>query len=103
MTDYTSNSKRFCSVFKSPKKHEMYVYVDRKDGVENLPEALLNIFGQPEHVLDMILTPEKNLARVDAIKVLEEIAEKGFYLQMPPGKEDYMLDLYKPPKDTLHG
>lgn len=81
----------------------MYVYVDRKEGVSNLPEALLQIFGEPEHVMDMILTPEKTLARAEAGKVLEDIAEKGFYLQMPPGKEDYMLDLYKPPKDTLHG
>lgn len=81
----------------------MYVYVDRKEGVSALPEALLQIFGEPEHVMDMILTPGKTLARAEAPKVLEDIAEKGFFLQMPPGKEDYMLDLYKPPKDTLHG
>lgn len=103
MSDYTSETKRFCSVYKSPKKNEMYVYVDRKVGVAELPEALLGIFGEPEHVIDMILTPEKTLARAEASKVLADIAEKGFYLQMPPGKEDYMLDLYKPPKDTLHG
>jgi uncharacterized protein YcgL (UPF0745 family) len=28
--------------------------------------------------------------------VLGDIAEKGFYLQMPPAREDYMLDLYRP-------
>lgn len=103
MTEYTNSLKRFCSVYKSPKKQEMYLYVDRKAGVDNLPEALLGLFGTPEHVLDLILTPEKKLARVEAEKVLGEIEEKGFYLQMPPGKEDYMLDLYKAPKDSLHG
>ena len=81
----------------------MYVYVDKKKGIESLPEALMSLFGEPEHVLDMVLTPEKALARADATNVLQEIAEKGFYLQMPPGKEDYMLDLYQPPKDSLHG
>jgi len=105
MTQYTSKDKRFCSVYKSSKKHEMYLYVDRKDGVKSLPEALLNLFGTPNHVLDLILTPQKELARVDAQKVLDEIAENGFYLQMPPGKDDYALDLYKvkAPKDSLHG
>jgi len=103
VTNYTSKNKLFCSVFKSPKKQEMYLYVDRKVGIDKLPEALLALFGQPGHVLDMVLTPEKKLAQVDAKRVLDEIEEKGFYLQMPPGKEDYLLDLYKAPKDSLHG
>jgi len=103
MPEYTSNSKRFCSVFKSPKKQEMYLYVDRKTDTNDLPEALLALFGEPGHVLDMVLTPDKKLARVDAQRVLDDIADKGFYLQMPPGKEDYLLDLYPAPKDSLHG
>jgi uncharacterized protein YcgL (UPF0745 family) len=45
------------------------------------------------------LTEGKKLGRADAKKVLSEIAEKGFYLQMPPVKEDYMLDIHK---DTSH-
>ena len=103
MTQYTSDKKRFCSVFKSSKKREMYLYVDRKDGVNNLPEALQSIFGEPTHVLDMILTPSKKLARVDAGKVLEEIALNGFYLQMPPGKDEEKIGDYQVPKDSLNG
>jgi len=103
MTQYTSRNKRFCSVFKSLKKKEMYVYVDRKEGVAALPESLKPLFGHPEHVLDMVLTPEKKLARVDSQKVLDEIAVKGFYLQMPPGEdEDIIADCYVP-KDSLNG
>jgi uncharacterized protein YcgL (UPF0745 family) len=103
MTQYTSNTKRFCSVYKSKKKQEMYLYIDRADELTSLPDALMQIFGQAEHVMDVVLTPEKKLARADANKVLEDIAEKGFYLQMPPAKDPDMLDLYKPPKDSLHG
>lgn len=103
MSEYLSSKKRFCSVFKSNKKQEMYVYVDRAKGIEDLPEALLSAFGEPEHVMDMVLTSDKKLARADAGKVLADIEEKGFYLQMPPAKDPDMLDLYKPPKDTLHG
>jgi len=103
MTNYTSRDKLFCSVFKSPKKQEMYLYVERKKGIAALPETLKNLFGEPNHVLDMILTPKKKLARVDAQKVLDEIRIHGFYLQMPPVKEDDTVDLYPAPKDSLHG
>ena len=30
------------------------------------------------------LTPERRLARSEAVNVLESIATRGFYLQMPP-------------------
>jgi len=103
MTQYTSKDKRFCSVYKSSKKREMYLYVDRKDGTKSLPESLLKLFGTPTHVLDLILTPQKKLARVDSQQVLDEIAENGFYLQMPPAKDDHVVGLYKAPKDSLHG
>lgn len=103
MADYTSNVKRFCSVFKSSKKKEMYIYVDRKYDLATLPETLMSVFGEPVHVLDMILTPEKKLARVEALKVLESITEQGFYLQMPPAHDQDVAGEAVPPKDTLHG
>jgi hypothetical protein len=84
------------SVYKSTKRDEMYVYVPKADGLKKLPEALLHIFGPPQHVMDIPLKPNRDLARVDGEKLRAEIAEKGFYLQMPPPKEDYLLDLYNP-------
>ena len=81
----------------------MYLYVDRKHDLKELPESLGHIFGQPLHVLDMILTPEKKLARVSSEKVLESITEKGFYLQMPPGDNLDMAGDYVAPKDSLNG
>ncbi len=103
MSEYTSQFKRFCSVYKSSKKQEMYLYVERKQAMQELPEGLLAVFGHPVHVLDLILTPEKKLARVEASKVLEGINEKGFYLQMPPTPETTQSDSVYIPKDSLHG
>jgi hypothetical protein len=103
MTEYTSNRKRFCSVYKSNKKKEMYLYVDRKYDLKTLPEALFQVFGSPSHVLDMVLTPEKKLARVSSEKVLEAIAEKGFFLQMPPAETNELVGEQVAPKDSLHG
>jgi hypothetical protein len=103
MTEYTSKKKRFCSVYKSSKKKEMYLYVDRKYDLKELPEALIPVFGQPMHVMDMILTPEKKLARVSSEKVLEAITEKGFFIQMPPVENDELAGDYSAPKDSLNG
>ena len=103
MTQYTSNIKRFCSIYKSSKKNEMYLYVDRKYDLKELPEALMLVFGQPLHVMDMILTPEKKLARVSSAKVLETIADAGFFLQMPPVVNGDVAGEHVAPKDSLNG
>jgi len=87
---------KVCSIYKSPKRDEMYLYVEKLKGIKDLPDALLGVFGKPIHVMDMPLKPDSKLSRVEAPKVLEDIEEKGYYLQMPPPKEDYLLDLYDP-------
>ncbi|GGK74907.1 YcgL domain-containing protein [Amphritea balenae] len=92
--------KKICSVFKSSKKDEMYIYVDKAEQLKRVPEPLLKMFGAPIHVFDMLLTPEKEMARVEADKVLEDIREKGYFLQMPPAKDDYMLDLHSDRPET---
>ncbi len=94
--------KRICAVYKSPKKDEMYLYVDKKEGLERVPEVLLERFGKPIDVMTMLITPEKKLARAEGAKVLEAIEEQGFYLQMPPAKEEYMLDLYRTPTESRY-
>ncbi|EKF73462.1 hypothetical protein A11A3_13495 [Alcanivorax hongdengensis A-11-3] len=76
--------KLFCSIYKSRRKAEMYLYVERQKGLKDLPEGLLSQFGPPQHVSDMILSPERPLARVDVQRVMDKIREQGFYLQMPP-------------------
>lgn len=84
------------SVYKSPKKDEMFLYVTKAGGLAKVPEALLAMFGAPVHVMDIPLRPGRDLARVSGDKLRAELEEKGFYLQMPPPKEDYLLDLYNP-------
>ena len=71
-------------VFKSLKRLDTYLYVDKSQNFEELPSALRDAFGQYELVLEMELSPERKLARADANQVLANIALKGFYLQLPP-------------------
>lgn len=73
-----------CQVYKSSRKEEMYLYVDKARGMEDVPAALMERFGEPVEVMLLLLTPQRKLARVDVREVLEKIQEAGFYLQMPP-------------------
>lgn len=92
-----TTERALVSIYRSPRKAEMYLYVPKVNGLNDLPEALLKSFGTPTHVMDLLLTRDKKLARVDTGRVLDDLLERGFYLQMPPAKEDYMLNLYKEP------
>ncbi|HET8730941.1 MAG TPA: YcgL domain-containing protein [Moraxellaceae bacterium] len=84
------------SVYKSAKKDEMFLYVLKADGLGKVPAPMLELFGAPVHVMDIPLKPGRDLARVTGERLREELATRGFYLQMPPPREDYLLDLYNP-------
>ncbi|WLD59533.1 YcgL domain-containing protein [Salinispirillum sp. LH 10-3-1] len=96
-------TKQMISIYKSSKRDETYVYVLRKDALTRVPEELLELFGKPIKVTDMLLTPERKLARAKAETVLLALDEQGFYLQMPPPKEPYLLDLYRDTSGRYEG
>lgn len=80
--------RRICEVFRSPRRDEMYLFVDKAAGYAELPEQLLAQFGEPVPVMTLVLTPDKRLARADAAEVLAKIESQGFYLQMPPTEQE---------------
>lgn len=85
--------KRICSIYRSPRKNEMYLYVDRSEALARVPEALLAAFGPPQHAFDMVLTSERKLAREDIATVLDNLEKQGYHLQMPPPEEEYIEHL----------
>ncbi|MCY1288006.1 Protein YcgL [compost metagenome] len=85
--------KRICSIYKSPRKNEMYLYVDKREALSRVPEGLLSAFGAPQHTFDLVLSPERQLAREDIGKVLENIEKQGYHLQMPPAQDEYIEHL----------
>lgn len=80
-----------CEVFRSSKKEEMYLYVDKSCGVEGVPDALLAQFGELMPVMTLFLTHQRKLARADVAVVLASIQEQGFYLQMPPTAAELLV------------
>jgi len=85
--------KKICSIYSSPKKQGMYLYVKKAEALTRVPPELLAIFGQPRHAFDLVLTPERKLAREEIEKVLENLEQQGFHLQMPPPEDDYIEHL----------
>ncbi len=75
-----------CFIYKSLKKEDLYLYIDKKDDFSKVPEILFNSLGKMAFVMDLELTPERKLAREDAGKVIASLKEKGFFVQMPPTK-----------------
>ncbi|AMO57576.1 hypothetical protein GZ77_14565 [Endozoicomonas montiporae] len=80
--------KLLVSIYKSSRREEMYLYVLKQEQLQKVPAALMGMFGKEQHVMDLLLTPERQLARVEVDKVISEIEDKGFYLQMPPSDSE---------------
>ena len=72
-----------CAIYKSRKKQDTYLYLAAKDDFSRVPEPLLQLIGQPVHVLDLELSPDRKLAQEDAAEVLRNLQEHGWHLQMP--------------------
>jgi hypothetical protein len=79
-----SSRKLICDIFKGSKKEEAYLYVARDEGVALVPLELLDRLGELELVTTIMLDRTRKLARADACRVMSDIHEKGFYLQLPP-------------------
>jgi hypothetical protein len=79
-----SSTKLICDIFKGSKKEEAYLYVARDEGVALVPLELLDRLGELELVTTIMLDRTRKLARADACRVMSDIHEKGFYLQLPP-------------------
>lgn len=80
----TQTDSVLCTVYRCSREKEMYVYVNRQDGLARLPESLRESAGELSEVLTLKLHPERKLARVRAVDVLNAIAERGYFLQLPP-------------------
>ena len=70
------------------------------DNVQPVPESLLGIFGTPTPLMTLLIRADKPLARVASTTVLEKIREQGFYLQMPPAKENLLKEIGVTPPET---
>ena len=76
--------RRLVQIFRGRRKPEAYLYVDKAQGLAEVPQPLLTQFGEAESVMTLMLETSRKLARADAAEVLRKIEEQGYYLQLPP-------------------
>jgi len=85
-----------CAIYKGHKKHDSYLFIEKKDDFSRVPESLLKILGNLELVMVLELGKKKKLAQADPMKVIQALEEEGFYLQMPDKAEQLKLAGGKP-------
>jgi uncharacterized protein YcgL (UPF0745 family) len=85
--------KRICSIYRSSKRNGMYLYVLKSDELKRVPPELMVAFGKALHAFDLVLSPERALAREDIHQVLENLDKQGYHLQMPPAEDEYIEHL----------
>jgi uncharacterized protein YcgL (UPF0745 family) len=81
-----------CWIYRSPRKDEMYLYISRENDFSLVPDTLLQKFGDPVKVMELTLNSARKLAREDVAKVMDNLINQGFHLQMPP---KMAVDLYR--------
>ncbi|WP_105169544.1 YcgL domain-containing protein [Pseudoalteromonas sp. T1lg23B] len=82
------------AVYKSSKKADTYLYVEKRDDFTKVPEPLMNMFGRPQFVMMFNLAKRDKLGTADIALVKEKLSSEGFYLQLPPPEEN-LLDQFK--------
>ncbi len=74
-------------IYKGSQKQNTYLYIDKKDCFDKVPETLLKIMGEFSLVVDIELDKHRKLAQANSSDVLKSLQQQGYYLQLPPGDE----------------
>lgn len=75
-------------VFKSPRRDDTYLMLPADAGLDSVPEQLQTQFGEAKPFLRFELDQDRHLAQADPQAVLAALESQGFYLQLPPSKDD---------------
>jgi len=77
-----------CIIYRCSSKEDMYLYLPHQDDEEKLLDKLSGdlqkLTGSLTKVMELELSAERKLARVDVNDVIAALTEKSYYLQMPP-------------------
>ena len=79
-----------CYVYRSNKKPGMYLYIVEKDDFSDVPESLIKLLGDVVYSFEFDLSKGRKLVKAEAQEVLRIINENGYFLQMPPAKNELL-------------
>ncbi|MCL1073196.1 YcgL domain-containing protein [Shewanella dokdonensis] len=82
-----------CAVYKSSRKADTYLFIRQKDKFDDVPSALLEVFGPPQLVMLLPIEKRQHLGLADITKVKAELTQNGYYLQLPPPQVNLLKEL----------
>lgn len=72
-----------CYIYRCSAKPDMYIYLAEENGFDKIDEGLIKKLGQLSFAMSLELDNNSKLAREDPLKVIENLNNQGFHLQMP--------------------
>ncbi|WP_037458741.1 YcgL domain-containing protein [Shewanella sp. HN-41] len=81
-----------CAVYKSSRKADTYLFVKKRDCFEDVPVALMDMFGVPQLVMVFPIAKRESLGMADIHRVRTEMEANGYYLQIPPPQVNLLAE-----------
>jgi len=72
-----------CYIYRCSRKPDMYIYLAEEDNFSNVPKEIFNSLGIISFAMELEINPDRKLARENPEKVMENLNENGFHLQLP--------------------
>lgn len=79
-----------CYVYRSEHRRGMFLYLVEKDDFSTVPDSLLALLGEISFTFEFDLSNDRKLVRAEATEVIRNMKENGFFLQMPPPKDEFL-------------
>ena len=70
-------------IYRCSRKPDMYIYLAEEDDFSNVPKEIFNSLGIISFAMELEINPDRKLAKEDPDKVMENLGENGFHLQLP--------------------
>ncbi len=75
--------KTTCYIYRCSAKPDMYIYLAREDDFDAIDDSIKNKLGQLSLAMSIELDDNSKLAKEDPKKVIQNLKEQGFHLQLP--------------------
>lgn len=72
-----------CYIYRCSRKPDMYIYLAEEDDFSNVPKEIFNSLGIISFAMELALTSDMKMAKEAPDKVMENLKENGFHLQLP--------------------
>ena len=70
-------------IYRCSRKPDMYIYLAEEDDFSNVPKEIFNSLGIISFAMELEINSDRKLARENPEKVMENLKENGFHLQLP--------------------